>query len=66
MVYVVEKQNYNTIAQFLLFFIILISFFIGKDYDAKLMVKILTVVYCSYYLAYIYMSYTFTSKGIIE
>ena len=65
MVYVVEKQTYNTIAQFILLVAILISFFIGKDYSGKIMVQILTVVFCVFYAGYIIMSYKFTSKGII-
>ena len=66
MVYVVEKQTYNTIAQILLFLAILFSFFIGKDYGAKTMVQILTVVFCVFYSGYIVMSYRFTSRGIIN
>ena len=66
MVYVVEKQTYNTIAQLLLFMAVLISFFIGKNYNSIIMIKILTVVFSTYYMGYIVISYKLTSRGIIN
>jgi len=66
MVYVVEKQSYNTIAQFILLLALLISFFIGKMYTPIIMVQILTVVFCTFYSGYIVISYNLTSRGIIN
>ena len=66
MVYVAEKQTYNTITQLLLFMAVLISFFIGKNYNSIIMIKILTVVFSTYYMAYIVISYKLTSQGIIN
>ena len=66
MVYAVEKQIYNTITQCLLFLAIIISFFIGKEYSATIMVQILTVIFCVYYAGYIVISYKLTSKGNIH
>jgi len=66
MFYVVEKQKYNTIAQFLLLLVIMISFYIAKDYSAKIMVQILTIIYCAFYIGYTIMSYKFTTRGNIN
>lgn len=63
MFYVVEKQKYNTVGQFVLVVSILITFLIGKDYEPETVVKMLSAVYSVFYLTYLYISYSLTSKG---
>ena len=65
MVYVVEKQIYNTLIQFALFLGILFSFYIGKNYNANTTVFFISIVYSLYYLFYLGVSYSLTSKGSI-
>ncbi len=63
MLYVVEKQKYNTLGQFFLVTAIVSTFLIGKRFDAETIVKTLSFVYSIFYLTYIYISYSLTSKG---
>jgi O-antigen/teichoic acid export membrane protein len=63
MVYVVEKQIYNIIGQFILLLGILTSFYIGKNFDAKTTVLFITITYSLFYFTYICLSYSLTDKG---
>ncbi|MBX2827777.1 MAG: oligosaccharide flippase family protein [Flavobacteriaceae bacterium] len=63
MLYVAEKQKYNALGQFLLVTAIVITFLIGRNYEAETVVKALSVVYFVFYTSYLYISYTLTSKG---
>lgn len=64
MVYIAEKQFYNTIAQISLFILVLLSFYIGNQYDdAIFTVKLLTVSYTLFYITYLIISYLLTDSG---
>lgn len=65
MIYVVEKQKYNTLGQFFLVTAVVITFLIGKQYDAETLVRMLSIVYSVFYSVYIYISYSLTSKGTL-
>ena len=66
MVYIAEKQVYNSRAQFLLLLVILASFLICKEYSAKIMVQLLTLVFSLFYTGYIIVSYSLTSTGQVS
>lgn len=66
MFYVVEKQIYNTVGQFILVTSIIAVFLLGKNYGALIVVELLSVVYSLFYLIYIYISFSLTSKGELK
>jgi len=66
MFYIAEKQHYNVIGQFSLLVLTLLSFLIGRHYSATFTVELLSIILSIYYLAYLYLSFKFTSKGVLN
>lgn len=66
MIYIVEKQHIHIIGQAILLLLTIMSFLIGKQYDAKVTVGLLSISLSVYYLAYLYISFKFTSRGDID
>lgn len=63
MLYVVEKQIYNTIGQLILVLTIISVFIIEKKESAEEVVKMLSLVYFMFYTTYLYISFKLTSRG---
>lgn len=63
MIYVAEKQHVNVVGQFTLLISIVICFFIGKDVGAEYTLQLISIASSIFYLAYLFLSFTFTSKG---
>lgn len=67
MLYIAEKQLYNTIGQAILFLLVLGSFYIGQKYeDSYFTVELLTISYSLFYAAYLLGSYYLTNNGSLN
>lgn len=63
MFYVTENMHIDVIGQFVLLVLVVITMIIGSNHDAIYTVKILSVLTSVYYIAYLFISYAFTSTG---
>jgi O-antigen/teichoic acid export membrane protein len=62
MFYIAEKQEINTIGQFLLFITTVCTFVLGQSMGSLYTVKLLSIVLSIFYICYLALSFSFTYK----